>query len=159
MAKRAARLEISVAAGLERRAPRRADLERWVEAAFAVTGRSGVVSVRLMDDEEMRVLNRGFRGQDKATNVLSFPAESPAGAPGADLLGDLALCVPVVEREAQEHGKTAAAHYAHLVVHGVLHLLGWDHEDDDEAAAMEAKEVEILATLGIGDPYRIRAAS
>jgi probable rRNA maturation factor len=155
MAKRPARLEVSVAPGLEARAPGRTELRRWVEAALADAGRGGVVSIRLMDEQEMRALNAAFRGQDKPTNVLSFPADEPRGA----LLGDLALCVPVVERESMEQGKAVTAHYAHLVVHGVLHLLGHDHERDDEAARMEAKEVAILAALGIADPYAMRAAS
>src|SRR5690606_41420370 len=104
-----------------------------------------------------RAPSRHARGKDQATNVLSFPAELPEGLPEGvhmPLLGDIVLCAPVVAREAREQGKPLAAHYAHLTVHGVLHLLGWDHEDEKDAEAMEQLEREILAGLGIDDPYR-----
>ena len=94
------------------------------------------------------MLNREYRGKDHATNVLSFPYET-----GSLLLGDLVICPPVVAREASEQGKPLAAHYAHLTVHGMLHLQGWDHENDGDAQAMEEKEAKILAALGYPDPY------
>ena len=94
------------------------------------------------------MLNREYRGKDHATNVLSFPYET-----GSLLLGDLVICPPVVAREAGEQGKPLAAHYAHLTVHGMLHLQGWDHENDGEAQAMEDEEAKILAALGYPDPY------
>jgi probable rRNA maturation factor len=106
---------------------------------------------------EGRALNRHYRGKDQATNVLSFPAEMPEGLPrGVTLpvLGDVVLCAPVIAREAREQGKPLNAHYAHLTVHGALHLLGWNHADDTEAECMEQLEREILAGLGIEDPYR-----
>ena len=156
MATRGVRLDVSLAEGL-RRVPRRADLRRWVAAAADVAGATGVVSLRIMDEVEMRELNARYRGRDKPTNVLSFPADDASSGPR--LLGDLALCAPVVEREAQAQGKALADHYAHLVVHGVLHLLGFDHETDDDAADMEAKEVAVLAQLGIADPYADRSAA
>lgn len=116
----------------------------------SVTG----LSILLTDDAEMRKLNAGWRAKDKPTNVLSFPAEAavdPAAPP--DYLGDIALALATCRREAKDQGKTLADHVAHLTVHGVLHLLGYDHMTADEAAAMEPREVQVLAGLGIADPY------
>ncbi len=126
--------------------------------AAALKGRirEADLAVRLVDEKEGCSLNHHYRGKDYATNVLSFPAELPEGLPKGikmPLLGDLVICAPVVAREAAEQGKSLAAHYAHLTVHGTLHLLGWDHDDDKEADAMEQLEREILADLGIDDPY------
>lgn len=112
------------------------------------------LSILLTDDAEMRKLNAGWRAKDKPTNVLSFPADAainPARPPA--YLGDIALGLATCRREAKEQGKTLADHVAHLTVHGVLHLLGYDHMDDEAAAAMEPREVEILAGLKIADPY------
>jgi len=130
----------------------------WAAAALEAVERPGAaMTVRVVDAEEGRALNRDFRGRDHATNVLSFPfAEVPPEAMaelGAPYIGDLAICAPVVAREAAEQDKPAAAHWAHMVVHGVLHLAGHDHQAEDEAAAMEAREREILAALGFPDPY------
>lgn len=111
------------------------------------------VTIRVVDEIEGRALNQRWRARDYATNVLSFAAEGVADI-APDLLGDLVLCAPVVVAEAATQGKTAIAHWAHLTVHGVLHLLGFDHEDDDTAALMEEHERAILAGLGIADPYR-----
>lgn len=119
--------------------------------AKAATG----LSILLTDDAEMRKLNAGWRAKDKPTNVLSFPADAainPARPPA--YLGDIALGLAICRREAKEQGKTLADHVAHLTVHGVLHLLGYDHMDDEQAAAMEPREVEILAGLKITDPYQ-----
>jgi len=121
-------------------------LRRWVRAALAAT--SGSITIRLVDIGEGRSLNREYRGKDCATNVLSF-----AYTPPPRLSGDLLLCVPVVLREAAAQGKPAESHFAHLVVHGMLHLQGHDHQTDAEAKLMEAREREILARLGIADPY------
>lgn len=106
------------------------------------------LTVRVVDEAEGRALNRDFRGKDYATNVLTFDYSAHPV-----LCADLVLCAPVVEREAQQQGRRLEDHYAHLLVHGALHALGWDHEDDGEAADMQALEACILATLGVADPY------
>ena len=133
--------------------PAAADLQRWARAALQPNVRTAQVSLLLVEDEEGRTLNRDYRGKDYATNVLSFALNEGEAVEGMPLFGDLVLCVPVVEREAAEQGVPLAAHYAHLTVHGMLHLQGYDHEDDDEAEAMEALETAILAKLGYPDPY------
>ena len=134
--------------------PAPASFRRWVEAALrgAKRRKGAELAIRIVDADEGRTLNRDYRGKDYATNVLSFPAELPPGM-HLPLLGDLVICAPVVAREAKEQKKPLAAHYAHMTVHGALHLLGWDHEDDKEAECMEQLEREILAELGIADPY------
>jgi probable rRNA maturation factor len=125
--------------------------ERWAVAALEGRGDGGLV-IRVVDEAESRDLNRRYRHKDKPTNVLSFPFEP---VPGIDEthLGDLVICAPVVQRQAVEQGKTCEAHWAHMVVHGVLHLLGYDHETDTDAGVMEALETGILHTLGHPDPY------
>lgn len=139
--------------------PATVSFKRWVEAAlFAAHHRKAAeLSIRLVDAREGRSLNRRYRGKDYATNVLSFPAELPRGI-SSPLLGDLAVCAPVVAREAREQHKPVRDHYAHLTVHGVLHLLGFDHENERDAARMETLETRILASLGIADPYLERGA-
>ena len=133
--------------------PAAVSFRKWVAAALKGRIREADLAIRIVDEREGQALNRHYRGKDYATNVLSFPAELPEGVK-LPLLGDLVICAPVVAREAAEQGKPVAAHYAHLTVHGVLHLLGWDHEDEREAEAMEQLEREILAELGIADPYQ-----
>lgn len=131
--------------------PSSADFARW--AAAAAPGEHREITVRIVDADESRALNRDWRDRDRETNVLSFPAgELPAEIPDAPL-GDLVLCAEVIAREAREQGKDEAAHWAHMVVHGVLHLLGHDHQSPAEAEAMEALEVRMLASLGYPDPY------
>jgi probable rRNA maturation factor len=147
-------LDVGISYGLPRKGlPAPASLRRWVAAALQGRIRRADLAVRLVDEAEGRALNAHYRGKDYATNVLSFPAELPEGVT-LPLLGDIVLCAPVVAREAAEQGKPLAAHYAHLVVHGCLHLLGFDHENDRDARLMEGTEREILAALGIADPYR-----
>ncbi|MEO7050575.1 MAG: rRNA maturation RNase YbeY [Rhodanobacter sp.] len=134
--------------------PAAASFRRWVDAALrgAKRRKRSELSIRIVGVGEGLALNREYRGKAYATNVLSFPVELPPGITAA-LIGDLAICAPVVLREAAEQGKPAHDHWAHLTVHGVLHLLGHDHLDDVEAIAMEALETRILAGLGIADPY------
>jgi len=123
------------------------DVRRWVRAALDCPAE---ITVRIVNGAEGRNLNSAFRGKDYATNVLTFVYNEPGSA---HLMGDIVLCAPVVAREAREQGKPLAAHYAHLVVHGVLHLTGLDHERPAQARRMEACETRILAALGIADPY------
>jgi probable rRNA maturation factor len=136
------------AAGLP--APRA--IETWVAAALAGRAAGAQLTVRIVAEAEGRELNERYRGCAGPTNVLSFPFENP-DLLQPPLLGDVVLCAPVVRREAAAQGKMPEAHWAHLVVHGVLHLLGYDHEEEVEAAAMEGLETRILATLGFPDPY------
>ena len=118
----------------------------------AAMAQSTKVSGRITDAKTGRQLNRDFRGKDYATNVLSFPAEWPPGM-RSPMLGDLAICAPVVAREAREQGKAVRDHYAHMVIHGTLHLLGYDHIDEAEAERMETLETKLLAGIGIANPY------
>ena len=134
--------------------PAEAQLRRWVELALRQRTAESELTIRLVDAEEGQELNRTYRHKDYATNVLSFPAEVPDGLLDIPLLGDLVICVPVVEREAREQNKALEAHWAHLVIHGCLHLLGYDHIDDEEAEEMEGLERQLLAELGYPDPYR-----
>ncbi len=150
-------ITVHVAYALPRRGlPAAASVRRWASAALAGHRRAAELSVRFVGSEEGRALNRDYRGRDYATNVLSFPVELPGGV-RSPLLGDLVICAPVVVLEALGQNKPLAQHHAHLVVHGVLHLLGMDHERGEaEAQAMEARERRILARLGIPDPYAER---
>lgn len=129
----------------------------WIEAALADKAGEFTLAIRIVDEMEAQRFNREYRNRDYATNVLSFPAELPAGLP-AEIrqaeLGDLLLCAPLVSREATEQGRPETDHWAHLTIHGVLHLLGYDHVQVDEAVIMESLETEILAKLGISDPYQ-----
>ncbi len=141
--------------------PAETDFARWAALAIATQpGKAGAkpftLGIRVVDEAESAQLNRDYRGKDYATNVLSFGHELPdfmLDALEERPLGDLAICAPVVLREAAEQGKPTADHWAHMVIHGVLHMLGHDHEDDAEAASMEAIERTLLKELGIADPY------
>jgi probable rRNA maturation factor len=129
-----------------RRVPASAQVRRWVRAALGV---SGEITVRIVGATEARTLNRRFRGQDRSTNVLAFPYVSSRRV----VHGDIVLCAPVIAREALAQGKTLEAHFAHLIVHGVLHLRGHDHARRRDTARMEALEKRLLAKLGYPDPY------
>lgn len=140
-------LSVQYAVGPEG-APSRAQFRKWALAALQQG--EAQVTLRIVGEGEGRELNRDYRGKDYATNVLTFVYDD---LPGGSRAGDMVLCAPVVAREAAEQGKTVEAHYAHLTVHGMLHLQGYDHEDDAEARAMEALESEIVTRLGYPDPY------
>ena len=168
------KLAVTVQMASSRRGvPHARSLNRWAQAACVKQLPRGdqelALTIRVVGAAESRRLNRTWRNKDKPTNVLSFPAdphprgratspkgrgeESGQGEAAALELGDLAICAPVVAREAREQGKPVQAHWAHMVVHGVLHLLGYDHENDRDAHLMEAREVKILAQFGYSDPY------
>lgn len=134
--------------------PALADIESWVSAALhSQDFETAEVSIYIVDEAEGQELNSQYRGKDYPTNVLSFPADI-AEEVGIPLLGDLVICAPVVEREAQEQNKALAAHWAHMLVHGTLHLIGFDHIDDDEAEQMESLETQIVTGLGYPAPYQ-----
>jgi len=129
----------------------------WVDAALAGKSRQFALSIRIVDEPEAQRFNRDYRNKDYATNVLSFPAELPEGLPAEirqSQMGDLLICAAVVAHEAKEQRRPEMDHWAHLTIHGTLHLLGYDHEQADEADVMESLETEILAKLGISDPYQ-----
>ncbi len=132
--------------------PSVAQLRTWAEAALSETEGSPEVTVRIVDEAESAELNRTYRHVAGPTNVLSFPFEAPAPLE-ISLLGDVVICAPVVAMEAREQNKAPEAHWAHMVVHGTLHLLGYDHLNDDDAERMESEERRILAKLGFTDPY------
>jgi probable rRNA maturation factor len=131
--------------------PEEALFEAWAEKAWQGENPTEV-TLRIVGNDESLELNHQYRGKDKPTNVLSFPFEAPAGIT-VPLAGDLVICAPVVEQEAREQNKDAVAHWAHMVVHGMLHLQGYDHIEDNEAEVMEALEIRLLAQLGFANPY------
>ncbi|MVW76776.1 rRNA maturation RNase YbeY [Pseudomonas xionganensis] len=133
--------------------PSEAQFRTWCELALRQRTADSELTIRLVDEAEGRELNHTYRQRDYATNVLSFPADVPDELLDIPLLGDLVICVSVVVREAQEQSKSLEAHWAHLVIHGCLHLLGYDHILDAEAEEMEALERALLAELGYPDPY------
>jgi probable rRNA maturation factor len=129
------------------------DFQRWTDTVLtAVTDEKFELTIRLVTIEESQQLNSQYRHKDKPTNVLSFPFEVPEGIE-LNLLGDLVVCVPVIEREAKEQSKSLLDHWAHMIIHGCLHLLGYDHITDADADEMEALEIKILDYLSIGNPY------
>ncbi|ACV25738.1 rRNA maturation RNase YbeY [Kangiella koreensis] len=148
--------------------PDEIDIKQWLATAFEVEaakfGRAKTLAqpfemtVRVVEQAESQALNNDYRGKDNPTNVLSFPFEMPEGIEGLELsiLGDLAICAEVVEQEAAEQKKELRSHWTHMVVHGGLHLLGYDHIKDNEALEMESLEIEILAQLGVENPYQER---
>jgi probable rRNA maturation factor len=132
--------------------PDQEQIQLWVDAALDGYNQDAEIVVRIVDEQESAQLNEQYRHKQGPTNILSFPVEVPEGIE-LNLLGDLVICAPVVEREALEQNKILAHHWAHIIVHGVLHLLGYDHIDDDEAERMESKEIAILKKLKISNPY------
>lgn len=159
----AVQVDVQVAAELLN-VPTESDIQGWLEQVVGHVGsdmeRNIEISVRIVDEAEGRALNRKYREQDSATNVLAFPlADTGVPLPPADLplaLGDIVICGPVVVREASEQGKGNSDHWAHLLVHGALHLFGYDHETDAEAREMESLEARILALGGVENPYESR---
>jgi probable rRNA maturation factor len=162
-----AKLQVDVQRRVRSWAPRAGDIAAWAAAAFGRRAAGGELGVRVVGSAESRRLNARYRGKDKPTNVLSFPpAPLPGRASGASEgrarrgggsrpLGDLVICAQVVRSEAREQRKPLEAHWAHLVVHGALHLVGYDHEREPEAKRMERREVTVLRRLGFGNPYHI----
>jgi probable rRNA maturation factor len=154
MGSRTAKLHLTVQyAAPDGKLPTRRQFRTWCAAALA---HDADVTLRVVDEAEGLRLNCAYRGRSYATNVLTFAYGEADGLPeGSPLSGDIVLCAPVIEAEARTQGKSLEAHYAHLAVHAMLHLQGHDHEQDGEAAAMEAKESEIVAKLGYPDPYLV----
>lgn len=144
-------LDVQMASSSED-APDEACIERWVSAVIGSKSGDTELSVRIVDEPEGKALNETYRGASGPTNVLSFPFESDIPKP-LPLIGDIVICAPVVTREAQQQNKDINAHWAHMIIHGVLHLLGYDHERDSDAAIMETLETEILQKLGFPHPY------
>jgi probable rRNA maturation factor len=132
--------------------PTTASIEQWINATLAGKRKNTQLTVRIVGEEESARLNATYRHKQGPTNVLSFPFECPPGV-SLPLLGDIVVCAPVVQREAHEQGKDISGHWAHMIIHGLLHLLGYDHGTDQEAAEMEKLEVEILNRLDIANPY------
>ncbi len=145
--------KVEVQTATDTASPRPVSLRRWARAALDGIGESGSLCIRVVDADEMADLNARYRHKQGPTNVLSFAADIVAPDSGERLLGDVVICAPVVASEAQRQHKPTADHFAHLVVHGVLHLCGYDHETAEEAQVMERTEVAILSGLGIDDPY------
>ena len=145
-------IDLQIACEQETGLPTAEQIEQWATAAVQPKSDEVEMTVRIVDEAESHALNLNYRGKDRPTNVLSFPFECPDEVE-LPLLGDLVICRQVVEREAQEQDKSLMAHWAHMVVHGSLHLLGYDHIEDDEAEKMESLETQIMTGLGFADPY------
>lgn len=159
---RARRLVVTVQSAVRAARPSAAQIKRWAAAAFGGEDRraggaleGGALAIRIVDEPESAALNGRYRGLSKSTNVLAFPAELDVPVPPEEPppIGDLVICAPVLAREAEAQGKSLDAHWAHIVVHGALHLLGYDHEIEADARVMEDREREILGSLGYEDPY------
>ena len=129
---------------------------KWAKMALEQKNKNAEICLRIVDIEEGQYLNKEWRNKDSATNVLSFPVgETIEHAP--NLLGDIVICAPIVEQEAKQQEKDSEAHWAHLIIHGILHLQGYDHMTDDEAAVMEKKEIQILKETGYSNPYEVKS--
>ncbi|MFZ7306094.1 rRNA maturation RNase YbeY [Avibacterium avium] len=145
-------VDLQIAVENSENLPTEQQFQQWATAAVQAENLQPEITIRVVDEAESQSLNATYRDKDYPTNVLSFPFECPEEVE-LPLLGDLVICRQVVEREAQEQGKPLMAHWAHMVVHGCLHLLGYDHIEDDEAEEMESLETEIMQDLGFADPY------
>lgn len=132
--------------------PDEAVIRQWVLQALPEQRKDSELTIRVVDEAEITALNRRYRGKEGATNVLSFPYEAIPGV-ATDLLGDIVICAPVVASESVTQARPLDAHWAHIVIHGVLHLMGYDHHQDDEAHRMEVRETELLDSLGYANPY------
>jgi probable rRNA maturation factor len=130
------------------------DIKSWASTVLKNRLPSASLTIKIVDEEEMILLNRTYRHKEKSTNVLSFPCQLPDFLKG-DILGDIAICAPVVQREAALQNKNLQFHWAHLIVHGILHLLGYDHENESDAVVMENLEKILLEELGFPDPYGV----
>lgn len=160
MSRSSSELLVEVRSNVRSGAPSNIRITRWARAAAGAKGRNAELALRIVGAPEGRRLNLLWRGRDYPTNVLSFPA--PSGTRGGRahrVLGDIVICAPIVAREARQQDKSLDHHWAHLVVHGVLHLLGHDHEQELEAERMERRERRVLAEFGVPDPYRIFSSS
>jgi probable rRNA maturation factor len=151
---RALGLKLDLARGTRAWAPARSRMNRWAAAALGRRGEGREIAVRVVGPNESRELNLQWRGKDQPTNVLSFPATDALAEGNRRPLGDLVICAQVVRSEAQRDGKTLLAHWAHMVIHGALHLAGYDHEAGNrERKRMERREISVLRSFGIGNPY------
>ena len=152
--RRDARLQLTLQRRVRAWAPPRAELRSWASAALGRRAAGGELGVCVVGPRESRRLNARFRGRDRPTNVLSFPAAAMPVTSGTRPLGELVVCPRVLRAEARAQAKTLRAHWAHLIVHGTLHLVGYDHVDPAEAARMERREIRVLRALGFANPYR-----
>jgi probable rRNA maturation factor len=150
-------LQVDLQCRVQTWSPATREISQWARAALGRRARGHEIGVRVVGPQESRRLNAQFRGRDKPTNVLSFPASElplPREAASTRPLGDLVLCAQVLKREAREQMKDLKAHWAHLIVHGALHLIGYDHELPRDAQKMERREIRVLRELGFANPYR-----
>ncbi|MGF1764792.1 rRNA maturation RNase YbeY [Aliivibrio kagoshimensis] len=145
-------LDLQIASQNSEGLPTESDFQLWLSTTVSLFQPQAEVTIRIVDETESQQLNFDYRGKEKPTNVLSFPFDVPPGIE-IDLLGDLIICRQVVEQEAEQQNKSLAAHWAHMVVHGSLHLLGYDHIEDEEAEEMESLETEIMIKMNFPDPY------
>jgi len=146
------RLDLDIQNGSNYDCPQTEQIEQWVSACLSDRANDTEISIRIVDETKMTNLNRLYRGQDKPTNVLSFPADIPSELE-LPLLGDIVICASVIETEARQQHKNEISHWAHMLVHGTLHLLGYDHIEESQATEMESLEITILRKLGYTNPY------